>query len=81
MDLAIDNRSYKFDKPNDTLRIKIANWSHLTSNEKASSASKNVTVLSKVFEIPQLHRKRRVRLYLPPGYHTSNEIVPCCVYA
>ena len=73
---ALDNRSYKFDKPNDTLRVKIANWSHLPGNEKGSSAAKNVTVLSKVFEIPQLNRKRRVRLYLPPGYHKSNESYP-----
>ena len=70
---AIDNRSYHFNKPNDTLRVKIANWSHLTSTDKGSSAAKNVTVLSKVFEIPQLNRKRRIKLYLPPGYHKSNE--------
>jgi len=73
---SIDNRSYKFNKSKDTLRIEIAGWSHLVSGQKKSTAAKNVTVLTKEFEILKLHRKRTVRLYLPPGYHKSNEAYP-----
>ena len=73
---SIDNRSYKFNKANDTLKIKIAGWSHLTSSEKSSTASKNVTVISEEFEIPELNRKRTIRLYLPPGYTKSKKSYP-----
>ncbi|MDO6622430.1 glycoside hydrolase family 31 protein [Oceanihabitans sp. 1_MG-2023] len=74
--LKIDNRIYKFNKPNDTLKVKIAGWSHLFAVEEASTASKNVSVLSKTFHIPQLNRKRRVWMYLPADYKTSNESYP-----
>ena len=73
---SIDNRSYKLNKSKDTLRLEIVGWSHLTSRQKKSTAAKNVTVLSKKFEIPNLNRKRTVRLYLPPGYHKSKEAYP-----
>ena len=36
------------------------------------TASPSVRVLSDSFAIPQLGRTRRVRIYLPPGYETSN---------
>jgi len=73
---SIDNRSYKINKVKDTLRLKIAGWSHLVSSQKKSTAAKNVTILTKEFEIPNLNRKRTVRLYLPPGYHKSKEAYP-----
>lgn len=74
--LKIDNRIYKFNKPNDTLKVKIAGWSHLFTVEEASTASKNVSILSEEFYIPQLNRKRRVWMYLPADYKTSNENYP-----
>jgi len=73
---SIENRSYKINKARDTLRVKIAGWSHLVTRQKKSTAAKNVTVLTKEFELPNLHRKRTVRLYLPPGYHKSKESFP-----
>ncbi|RAJ18182.1 TIM-barrel domain-containing protein [Olleya aquimaris] len=73
---AIDNRIYKFEKPNDTLKVKIAGWSHLFENEEVSTASKNVTILSEEFHIPQLNRKRRVWIYLPPDYNVSKQDYP-----
>ncbi|WGD35478.1 TIM-barrel domain-containing protein [Olleya sp. YS] len=73
---AIDNRIYKFEKPNDTFKVKIAGWSHLFDNEEASTASKNVTILSEEFHMPQLNRKRRVWIYLPPDYKTSKQDYP-----
>ncbi len=73
---SIDNRSYTFDKPNDTLRIKIVGWDHLFDKKSITTAAKNVSVLAKDFEIPQLKRKRRVWMYLPPGYDKSKESYP-----
>ena len=73
---SIDNRAYKFDKANDTLKVKIAGWTHLVNSKKSSTASKNVIIISKEFEIPQLKRKRKIRLYLPPGYSKSKESYP-----
>lgn len=73
---SIENRSYTFNKSNDTLRVKIAGWDHLFEKRITSTAAKNVSVLAKDFEIPQLNRKRRVWVYLPPGYEKSNESYP-----
>jgi len=73
---AIDNRIYKFNKSNDTIQVKIAGWGHLFDVEEVSTASKNVTIISEAFNIPQLNRKRRVWIYLPPDYKTSNEEYP-----
>lgn len=73
---SIDNRSYTFNEPNDTLKVKIEGWDHLFDKRVTTTASKNVSVLAKDFEIPQLKRERRVWLYLPPGYENSNESYP-----
>ncbi|WP_452232388.1 TIM-barrel domain-containing protein [Lacinutrix sp. MEBiC02595] len=74
--LEIDNRTYTFDQPNDTIKVKIAGWDNLFEVKNAATASKNVTILSEEFNIPQLHRKRRIWLYLPADYKTSNENYP-----
>ncbi|MDJ0646404.1 MAG: glycoside hydrolase family 31 protein [Flavobacteriaceae bacterium] len=70
-----DNRAYKFQKANDTVFVKIASWVESGSGKK-STASKNVSVLSETFKIPQLDRERRVWVYLPPGYKNSMERYP-----
>ena len=74
--IAIDNRSHTFNQPNDTLKVKIVGWDNLIEIKKATTASKNISILSENFEMPQLNRKRRVWLYLPPDYETSNESYP-----
>lgn len=73
---AIDNRNYIFDKANDTLHVKIAGWTNSFDIEKASTASNNVSVISEDFAIPKLDRKRRIWIYLPPDYKTSNTSYP-----
>lgn len=73
---AIDNRNYIFDKANDTLHVKIAGWTNSFDIEKASTASNNVSVISEDFAIPELDRKRRIWIYLPPDYKTSNTSYP-----
>ena len=43
---------------------------------KASTALPGVSLLPQAIEIPGLARKRQIRLYLPPGYATSNKRYP-----
>jgi len=74
--LNIENRSYEFVKANDTVNIKIVNWVNSSTKNKKSTANENVFILSEDFEIPQLNRKRRVWMYLPPNYEMSNESYP-----
>lgn len=73
---AIDNRSYRFKKDKDTIYAKIEGWTHLFDSAKASTASGNVFIISEDFEIPQLNRKRRIWVYLPPNYNTANASFP-----
>lgn len=73
---SVDNRAYVFKQAKDTLYVKIKGWSHLIPKKQKSTAAKNVTVLAKDFEIPQLNRKRRVWIYLPPGYHNATASYP-----
>jgi len=47
-----------------------------TAPRKASTALPGVHVLPELLDMPGLDRKRQVRLYLPPGYATSNKRYP-----
>ncbi len=47
-----------------------------TAPPKASTALPGVHVLPELLDMPGLDRKRQVRLYLPPGYATSNKRYP-----
>jgi predicted alpha/beta superfamily hydrolase len=74
----MSNRS--LDVSSDTsIMISIEGWKdHFPSviiNRK-STAGKNVHVLDSAFWIPQLHRKRRVWIYLPEGYASSKKRYP-----
>jgi predicted alpha/beta superfamily hydrolase len=43
---------------------------------KTSTALPGVSLLPELLEIPGLNRKRQIRMYLPPGYATSNKRYP-----
>ncbi|MCZ2459030.1 MAG: hypothetical protein LC128_05330 [Chitinophagales bacterium] len=62
----------------DTLiRLSVEGWKdHFSSVPVKSTADKNVHILDSAFWIPQLHRKRRIWIYLPEGYDTSKESYP-----
>lgn len=72
----VANRTYTFQKHHDTLEVEIGGWTNLFDKKAESTAAKNVTILSKDFKIPQLDRKRRVWIYLPPDYNNSTESYP-----
>ena len=62
-----------------TIMISIEGWKdHFLSEvaERKSTAGKNVHVLDSAFWIPQLHRKRRIWIYLPEGYASSKMRYP-----
>ena len=67
----IPNR-YFVKAENDTAFINISAWRDLVPKKQmASTATKSVRFLPTIFEIPQLNRKRTIRLYLPPNYSTG----------
>ncbi len=73
---AIDNRSYRAKTENDTIYAKVEGWTHLFDSAKASTATQNVHIISDEFSMPQLNRKRRIWIYLPPNYNTSDKSFP-----
>ncbi len=50
--------------------------SQAVETKKASTAQTNVNVLEKQFEIASLDRNRQIRIYVPPGYNTSDKKYP-----
>ena len=62
-----------------SIRIYVGGWDDDFPHQKKpvpSSASKNVKVTDTAFFIPQLDRRRRIWIYLPPGYATSGSSYP-----
>ena len=73
----IENRQYTFSKANDTVYVKVISWAEPGVNPTMNStASENVHILDKALKMPQLNRERRVLVYTPPNYETSNKSYP-----
>ncbi|WP_242203143.1 alpha/beta hydrolase [Aestuariivivens insulae] len=72
----IENRSYTFTNKNETVAINISNWNSKAQDERPSTALNNVHVFDEAFAMPQLKRTRKVSVYLPPNYETSNLSYP-----
>jgi predicted alpha/beta superfamily hydrolase len=69
----IDNRVIQL---NDSIvEIKIDNWLDYMFDEE-NTLSSNVSVFSDSIFIPQLNRKRRIWVYLPPSYSESDKKFP-----
>jgi predicted alpha/beta superfamily hydrolase len=73
---SIDNRILQVEK--DTLiTVAIDQWSdHFPAMQKRSTVSKNVRVMDTAFYMPQLHRHRRIWIYVPQSYAASNKHYP-----
>ncbi len=54
----------------------VAAWASGSSAARKSTATASVSVLSTNFALPQLGRTRRVWVYLPPDYATSQKAYP-----
>src|SRR5436190_2700328 len=72
----IENRSLKVES--DTLiEVAVEEWvDRFPTNPTKSTVSKNVHIIDTAFLIPQLNRTRRVWIYLPPGYESSEKKHP-----
>jgi predicted alpha/beta superfamily hydrolase len=60
-------------KPGDTIFVAIQAWK---IGKREHTRSLNVHVLKEDFYMPQLHRKRRIWIYLPPDYQISKNRYP-----
>lgn len=71
------NRMVQYTGSPQTVNISIDSWEDLEyQTPPNSSAAENVDFISKSFFIPQFNRNRRVWIYLPPDYGTSDKRYP-----
>lgn len=66
----ISDRTFTFGTGNTTVDINIANWADAGGGTNSTAAA-NVKIMSTNFDIPQLNRKRKIWIYLPPDYEIS----------
>ena len=76
----IANRSFHL-QSDTTIRIIILGWnddfnSNQSSMKRNHTASVNVKIMDTAFYIPELKRKRRIWIYLPPDYAKSKKKFP-----
>ena len=74
----IGNRTVKVDA-DATVVLSVEGWKDFlasSSHPKKSTANKNVRIIDTAFFIPQLNRTRRVWVYVPPSYNSSNKKYP-----
>ncbi len=67
------NRTFTFSTAN-VLEVSILSWED--TGGTTSTAAANVSIMHNAFEMPQLNRTRRIRIYLPPDYATSGKNYP-----
>lgn len=72
----LPNRTLSFTGTPQTIELSIASWEDLSGSTPTSTAAKNVSILNSSFYIPQLNRYRKIWLYLPPDYNTSDKKYP-----
>ena len=68
------NRILNVSDSSKMIELKIRNW--MQTIEKQHTATSNVKILNENFKIPQLKTTRKIWIYLPPDYHTSNKKYP-----
>lgn len=71
---SLTNRKYSAERNGNSINLDILSWQKTL--EKANTLSANVKVLSENFSIPQLKITRKIWIYLPPDYATSNKKYP-----
>ena len=72
----VSNRGFALTQDT-VIYLTVEEWlDNLKIPAKIHTASKNVHVVDTAFSIPQLDRKRRIWVYLPPDYETSQKNYP-----
>lgn len=69
------NRTLTYNGQDTIVDIQIAGWEDIGGSQ-GSTASPNVSILDAQFFMPQLNRSRRIWLYLPPDYHSTEKRYP-----
>lgn len=72
----LPNRTFNYSGVATTLNLDIHSWEDLGSTGGNTTATYNVDVVDEDFFIPQLNRNRRIWIYLPPDYNSSNKYYP-----
>lgn len=72
----IADRTFTFTSQPQTINLSVLNWADLSGNTGTSTAAANVQIINTAFYMPQLSRSRRIWLYLPPDYYTTNKHYP-----
>ena len=72
----LPDREYNYTGTATTLALQVLSWEDLGGGGGNTTATDNVHVLSNNFYMPQLDRSRRILIYLPPDYDTSNKHYP-----
>ncbi|MCC7246894.1 MAG: T9SS type A sorting domain-containing protein [Saprospiraceae bacterium] len=72
----LPDRTYQYNGQPTTLDLSILSWEDLGGTGVGGTAAPNVQVMDPAFYMPQLNRNRRIMLYLPPDYTTSNKRYP-----
>lgn len=70
----IQNRTLLFTGEDQSVVVKILSWKDKGTGE--NTREENVMILDEEFLIPQLNRTRRIWIYLPMGYDTSETKYP-----
>jgi predicted alpha/beta superfamily hydrolase len=71
----LPDREFNYTGVTTTLELKILSWEDLGGGGE-STAAENVHLLDQDFYMPQLDRNRRIWMYLPPDYDSSNKKYP-----
>jgi len=71
----IQNRTYDFSNPKDTLLVSVENWAN-PGMSKPLNLPENVSILSDSIYMSQLERYRRIWVYTPPDYTNSKQTYP-----
>jgi predicted alpha/beta superfamily hydrolase len=70
----LPDRSFNYSGGEVELTLQILSWEN--SGSGTSTAADNVSVISSEYYIPQLDRYRRIWIYLPPDYDSTEEYYP-----
>ncbi|MEM7104052.1 MAG: alpha/beta hydrolase-fold protein [Bacteroidota bacterium] len=70
----LPNRTYNYTGAPATINVDILTWEDVGGTN--STAAANVAIIDEDFFIPQLNRNRRVWIYLPPDYDSSQKDYP-----
>ncbi|MEZ4920816.1 MAG: alpha/beta hydrolase-fold protein [Saprospiraceae bacterium] len=70
----LPNRTFNYDGQAVSIDIHILSWEDLSP--VGGTAADNVFILDPNFYMPELQRNRRIWIYLPPDYQSSNKFYP-----